>query len=202
MTVLGGVPVKPFRAAKNRLAPDLTIPQRRLLAEHFGQRTLAAIKDAGVEPIVLAADEDVAVWAKRLGYRAILDPGSGLNAAASAAADLAAKENRLWLLIHSDLPLIEAQAIEEILTPLESGRPVIAPSPDGGTPVLGWQGRELAFRYGPGSFQRHHHQLARHEPLIITDRRLMFDIDRPGDLRFVLGRDRSLANRLSSLLAS
>lgn len=202
MTVLGGVPLKPFRSAKNRLAKDLTIPQRRLLAEHLGQRTLDAVDEAGAEPMVLAADEEVSVWAKRLGYRTLLDPGSDLNSAARAAADLASSEDRSWLLIHSDLPLIDADALGQILDALARGRPVIVPSPDGGTPVLGWRGTDLTFRYGAGSFQRHHRQLAGHRPLVVTDSRLMFDIDRPGDLAFLLQRDRSLADRLSSLPAS
>ena len=199
MTVLGAVPIKPFRSAKNRLAGDLTIPQRRMLAEHLGQRTLAAVKDAGAEPIVLAADEDVAVWAKHLGHRALLDSGPDLNSSAKAAADLASIENRPWLLIHADLPLIDAAAVAQALSALSSGRPIIAPSPDGGTPALGWQGRELIFSYGPNSFHRHHHQLAPHEPLVITDRRLMFDIDRPADLALALRQFPELAARLSSL---
>ena len=202
MTVLGGVPIKPFRSAKNRLAKDLTIPQRRLLAEHLGQSTLNAVDEAGAEPMVLAADEEVSVWAKRLGYRTLLDPGSDLNSAARAAADLASNEDRSWLLIHSDLPLIDADALGQILDALAGGRPVIVPSADGGTPVLGWRGTDLTFRYGAGSFQRHHRQLAGHRPLVVTDSRLMFDIDRPGDLAFLLQRDRSLADRLSSLPAS
>ena len=202
MTVLGGVPIKPFRAAKNRLARDLTFPQRRLLAENLGQRTLEAVDEAGAEPMVVAADEEVAVWAKRLGYRALLDPGSDLNSAARAAAHLATSEDRPWLLIHGDLPMIDAHALGPALAALTEGRPVIVPSPDGGTPVLGWRGTDLTFGYGPGSFQRHHRQLARHRPLVVTDSRLMFDIDRPGDLAFLLQRDRSLADRLSSLPAS
>lgn len=202
MTVLGGVPIKPFRSAKKRLAMHLTMPQRRLLAEHLGERTLAAVGEAGMEPMVLAADEEVAVWAKRLGYRALLDPGSSLNSAARAAADLASSEDRPWVLIHGDLPLLNAQGLEQILAALTNGRPVIAPSPDGGTPLLGWRERDLTFRYGPGSFQRHHRQLAGHRPLVATDSRLMFDIDRPGDLAYLLQRDRKLADRLSSLLPS
>ncbi|HKZ21480.1 MAG TPA: 2-phospho-L-lactate guanylyltransferase [Acidimicrobiia bacterium] len=202
MTVLGAVPVKPFRSAKNRLAKEMTIPQRRLLAEHLGERTLAAVAEAGMEAMVLAADEEVAVWAKSLGYRALLDPGSDLNSAARAAADLAATEGRPWLLIHSDLPLINAPALAQTLAALNSGRPVIAPSPDGGTPLMGWRGVELAFKYGPGSFGRHIRQLAAHQPLVATDFRLMFDIDRPADLAFVLRRDRSLVERLSTLPAS
>ena len=201
MTVLAAVPIKPFRSAKNRLAADLTIPQRRLLAEHLGQRTLAAIKDAGAEPMALAADEDVAVWAKHLGYRTLLDPGPDLNSAAVAAADQASIENRPWLLIHADLPLIDAQVVAQAIAALVSGRPTLAPSPDGGTPVLGWRSRDFTFRYGPSSFHRHHHQLAKYRPLVITDRRLMFDIDRPSDLALALRRFPELAARLSSLSA-
>ena len=126
MTVLGGVPIKPFRSAKNRLAKDLTIPQRRLLAEHLGQSTLNAVDEAGAEPMVLAADEEVSVWAKRLGYRALLDPGSDLNSAARAAADLASKEDRPWLLIHGDLdtrvPFEQSTLMRSALE--AAGRPV------------------------------------------------------------------------------
>ncbi|MGH8923941.1 MAG: 2-phospho-L-lactate guanylyltransferase [Acidimicrobiia bacterium] len=202
MTILGGVPIKPFRSAKNRLAANLTLRQRRLLAEYLGKRTLGAIMDAGAEPIVLAADEEVADWAKGFGYRTLLDPGSNLNSAATAAADLASTEDRPWLMVHGDLPFIDEQAVGRALTSLASGRPALAPSPDGGTPVLGWQGRDLAFQYGPGSFHRHHYQLALHNPLVLTDPRLVFDIDRPDDLALTLRRDPDLADRLSSLTAS
>jgi hypothetical protein len=41
--------------------------------------------------------------------------------------------------------------------------------------------------------------LAPHEPLVITDRRLMFDVDRPADLALALRQFPELAARLSSL---
>jgi 2-phospho-L-lactate guanylyltransferase len=202
MTVLAAVPIKPFDSAKKRLEGHLSVAQRRFLAQHLAERALASIAATGAEPLVLAADEEVASFAEDRGYGAKLDRSTNLNASASGAVALASAGRRPWLVIHADLPFIDAAAVEVALEVLAKGGPVIAPSPDGGTPVLGWNRNHFVFEYGPASFHRHQRRLAPHDPIVLTDFRLVFDIDRPADLALVLANDSELTDRLSTLVGS
>ncbi|HJQ94526.1 MAG TPA: 2-phospho-L-lactate guanylyltransferase [Acidimicrobiia bacterium] len=202
MTVLAAVPIKSFASAKNRLASHLSMPQRRLLAQLLSERVFKALSGAGAEPLALAADEDVASWAQEKGYRVQLDSQADLNAAATSAIEIASREGRSWLIVHSDLPHVDHRAIEIAIGAIDSGRPVIVPSQDGGTPALGWHREQFPFAYGPASFQRHLRHVAQDQPLVLTDPRLMFDVDRPADLALVLASDSGLNTRLSTLVGS
>lgn len=202
MAVLGAVPIKPFLGAKHRLGTALSPPQRKALAQHLGRRVLLALLQAGAEPLALVADDEVEAWVLREGFQAILDPAPNLNQAAAGAVHLAATTGRAWLIVHGDLAFIDPQAVKNALAALEAGRPVIAPSPDGGTPLLGWSSDEFAFAYGPSSFHHHLRQVAPNDPAVLVDHRLVFDIDRPADLMLALARDPNLSDLLSSLPSS
>lgn len=177
MSVLAAVPVKRFFVAKRRLTPILDASSRSRLGVALANRTLETIASAGAEPVVVAADADVVTWARSGGWSTIADQGQGLNAAASTAVHAAA--GRPWMVVHADLPLLAASDIAPALDALEAGRPVIAPSTDGGTSLLGGVG-PFDFAYGPGSFHIHLARLT--DPLILTRLGLMLDVDHPDDL--------------------
>jgi 2-phospho-L-lactate guanylyltransferase len=183
-SVLAGLPVKPFASSKQRLAPHLTPVQRRDLSSQMAAHTLGCLQAAGLEVVVLAADEDGAAWATAAGCRYHLDSDEGgLNGAAAALAAEATASNAAWMICHADLPLLMAADLQPAVAALTRGTPVIAPSSDGGTSLLGSWEVGFSFAYGPGSFTRHLRILAEDDPAIMTSPGLAIDIDTPADLR-------------------
>lgn len=180
MSALVCVPVKRFFVAKRRLAGALSPVTRSQLGRELAAHTLSVVSMTGAEPLVLAADGEVAAWADGLGHRALVDAGSGLDEAAEAAARTAVDAGRSWLILHADLPLLQPADVEEVLDHLAAGREVIAPSNDGGTSALG-AGRIVRFAYGPASFHRHLARLA--DPVVVVRPGLALDLDDISDLR-------------------
>jgi 2-phospho-L-lactate guanylyltransferase len=190
-----GVPIKPFGAAKRRLSGVLGLEQRRELARYLAATTMSALAEAGCDPIVLSANEEVGQFAREHGHRAYVTPELDLNQACERFRQVGAR-GRAWLLVHADLPYISAKALSLPTRLISDGAAVIVPSPDGGTPVLGGSDDRLAFSYGPGSFHRHLRQMP--SARILIQPTLACDIDRPHDLEVALSR----SHQLSSLLGS
>lgn len=183
--VLAAVPVKRFFVAKRRLAPVLDADVRSALGRDLALHTLEAIDAAGAESLVLAADEEVADWAKHHGFHATVDQGEGLDEAATAATLQAVDAGRPWMIVHADLPLLSAADIEAAMAALDRSRGVIAPSNDGGTSLVGGH-HLIRFAYGPGSFHRHLAALG--EASVLVRIGLALDLDDPSDLHAALGR--------------
>ena len=183
MSLIGAVPIKPFQAAKRRLKEVLTPTSRASISRQLAVRTVEAIHSAGAIPLVLAADEEVANWGMNLGLAVILDDKSDLNAAASSAVVEATRQGLPWLVLHVDLPLLTPEVLRRAMSLILQHRPVIAPSSDGGTPLLGANSSQFDFTYGPGSFQRHLRLLAAERPVVVVDPKVTVDLDGPDDLR-------------------
>lgn len=183
--VLAAVPVKRFFVAKRRLAPVLDAETRSALGRDLALHTLEAMAATGVDPLVLAADEEVADWAKHQGYTASVDQGEGLDEAARGAARRAASDDRPWMIVHADLPLLTPADVAVAIDVLAHGATVIAPSNDGGTSLIGG-GQPIPFAYGPGSFRRH--LAALDDPTILVRLGLALDLDDPSDLQAALTR--------------
>lgn len=149
MTLLVGIPVKPFTVAKARLSPVLDAPTRRRLGMAIAARTARCAAETGADVRIVTGDDGVAAWAERLGF-GVLDepPGGGLDGAAGA---VAAARPDAWAVLHADLPLLSVREFEMALA---NAGPVIAPAHDGGTSLVKASG-SFRFAYGPGSFQRH-----------------------------------------------
>ncbi len=172
------LPVKSFRLGKGRMAEELAPDSRSRLGQGLAERTAALAVEAGMVPILVAGDAEVAGWALELGFPTIPDPGGGLNDAAAAGARWADASTSRWLVLHIDLPLLTIDELEEVTTALTTGW-VIAPSADGGTSALGGSG-EASFSYGSGSF---HHHLGRFpEARVISRLGLLHDVDSFADL--------------------
>lgn len=197
--VLGAVPIKPFNSAKRRLGEVVPSRFRSLLSEQLGLRTLHALSEAGVEPLVLAADDDVAAWAQGSGFATITDQVASLNEAAGSAREAATARGLPWMICHADLPLLSPRALTAAVSTLERGGWVIAPSYDGGTNLLGGWFATFSFSYGAGSFHRHLRQLARYQPLIAVTPELALDLDQPADLRAAAAKVAWLADLVNSL---
>jgi 2-phospho-L-lactate guanylyltransferase len=173
------VPVKSFRHGKQRLAPLLTPDQRHDLARDLAIHVTTTAERAGMSPMVVTADEEVAVWAKASGHSLLSDPGTGLDNAAAAGVDHVVRSGSPWLILHSDLPLLGADDLQTLAHVVMGGSSVIAPSSDGGTSAIGSTG-PFRFSFGPGSFHRHLTRLT--TPVIVTRTGLLLDVDIPDDL--------------------
>jgi 2-phospho-L-lactate guanylyltransferase len=161
------------------MAEHLSSESRIELGRRLAERTAGLAIEAGMVPILVAGDAEVASWALTLGLPSIPDPGVDLNEAAAAGAAWAAMSASRWLILHSDLPLL---AIEELLALTEAmtrERFVIAPSADGGTSALGGSG-DAVFSYGPGSFRAHLGRFPTSQ--IIARTGLLHDVDSLADL--------------------
>ncbi len=184
MPVVVALPVKSFSDAKGRLGGVLGRSGRSSVGRALADRTLDVVLDAGGEPLVVAGDDEVAAWARSHQVPVIGAP-PGLDAAARAALDWAG--TRPCAVLHSDLPLLRSEDLGEPFAALASGRPVIAPSSDGGTSLLGGSRR---FSYGPGSFHRHLAALRHVDPLVVVCAGLLLDLDGPADLAAALRHPR------------
>ena len=178
------IPLKPFGVAKARLAPILSAAQRSRVGKAVAAHTVEAAVKTGASTAVVTADHGVAAWARHRGVEVIYEVpelGTGLNGAARAAAAHAAGLNRPWIVLHADLPLLESSHLAGPIAALVTGRPVLAPSYDGGTTLLGSTGSTFEFSYGAGSFHRHL-AAAGTDALVVTATGLMLDLDDPRDL--------------------
>ncbi len=184
MPVVVALPVKSFSDAKARLGGVLGRSGRSSVGRALADRTLDVVLDAGGEPLVVAGDDEVAAWARSRDVPLIGAP-PGLDAAARAALHWAA--TRPCAVLHCDLPLLRAEDLDAPLAALASGRPVVAPSSDGGTSLLGGC---RTFSYGPGSFHRHLATLRHEDPMVVIRAGLLLDLDGPADLAAVLRHPR------------
>lgn len=173
------VPVKSFAVGKRRLASALDPAARARLGKALAQHVASTVIDADQVPLVVTADPDVAEWAMRCGFPVLADPGDGLDAAARTGVEWALQSGSPWLVLHSDLPILEPSDVEALFRALDTGKDVISPSADGGTSALGSH-HETTFAFGVASFHRHLQALD--EPLVITRLGLLLDVDSPGDL--------------------
>jgi 2-phospho-L-lactate guanylyltransferase len=188
MSVIGAVPIKPFQSAKGRLQEVLTPAVRASISRQLAAGTVEALQSAGATPLVIAADAEVAEWGESQGLAVILDEDSDLNAAAALAVSKASQQSLPWMVLHVDLPMLTPGVLRRAISFVSKGRPIIAPSSDGGTPLLGATSSQFDFAYGPGSFQRHLRLLASEQPVVIVDPMLAIDLDGPDDLRALARR--------------
>jgi 2-phospho-L-lactate guanylyltransferase len=185
--IVAAIPIRSFRLGKERLADVLGPEARQYLGRMLAERIVAAVGAAGWQALVVSADTEVESWAIGMGARFARDPGEGLDGAARVGMTAAVEQGRRWLVIHSDLPLLEPADLAVVDSQLGLHRDLIAPSSDGGTTLLA-AGGEIEFAYGPGSFHRHLPRLL--DPGVVTATGLLHDLDTPTDLESAAGHPR------------
>lgn len=174
------VPVKDFRQAKVRLAPELGADERAALA-----RRMATVVVRAADPLPVAVvcdDDDVRDWAVEVGAEVLWTPGLGLNGAVqSAVATLAERDVTRVIVAHSDLPLAESLA----WIAATEGVTLVPDRHLDGTNVLSVP-TDIGFRfaYGAGSYRAHRAEAARlgQQVRVVRDDRLAWDVDQPADL--------------------
>jgi 2-phospho-L-lactate guanylyltransferase len=171
------IPLKGFAVGKARLAPSLDNATRSRLARAVALHVADACAAAGFDITVVSSDEKVTEWAQSRGALLVADPGAGLDAACSLGVSA---RSTPWVVVHGDLPLLDAATMRQAAAALQAGRDVIAASRDGGTNLLGSHG-SFDFSYGVASFHRH---LARFvtPPQMITTMATLVELDTPSDL--------------------
>jgi len=185
------IPVNALGRAKGRLAGFLSEDERETLALVTLETVLRA---AGPGAIVLTPDARVVAHVH--GRARIIDESSGisgLNAQLERAIGLLLKDGTAaeWLLIlHADLPLATAGAIET-LAGLGAGEntAVLVESRDGGTnALLLHPPGQFGLAYGPGSFARHRAaaEAAGMRVVVNRNRELALDLDTADDLAELL----------------
>lgn len=184
MPTVAVIPVKSFATGNRRLAEFLDDDERHSLGRHLALHVVETAESAGMLPIVVTADPEVASWATGMGFPPVPDPGEGLDVAAATGVEWALRSRSRWVVLHADLPLLST---DDLLALIDSTEDVIAPSADGGTSAL-TSTRPIEFSYGPGSFHRHLPRLAR--PRIVTRLGLLHDVDSPSDLTSAKGHPR------------
>lgn len=108
--------VKDFDSAKQRLGPVLDPKSRRALAHRNAERAVRAAA-AGDRRLVVAGSQEVADMAERLGAEVLLEPRQeGQNVAAKRGIAHAVEGGAgAVLLLSSDLPLVTAKSVRELL---------------------------------------------------------------------------------------
>lgn len=176
--------VVPFRlGGLTRLAPVLSTEDRQRLAGAMLSDVIAAVRGAGIEPIVAAADAQTGDSVRRdwPDVACIVDlPGRDLDA--SVAAHAAGHPDGL-LVVMADLPALRPEDVWEVMA-LDAAV-VVAETADGGTgALLRRPSHVIETSYGPGSAIRHE-TLASRSGVACTRVQLpgfLFEIDHPGDL--------------------
>lgn len=145
------LPIRSF-AGMTRLSPALDPADRRALSRALADRAMDAVNGAGLEVVVVSDDSEVRAWARTRGANTATDSGFGLSASVTAV--VGELHDAAWMVIHADLPLIDAETLASIAKMVAAGATVVCPSLDGGTNVIAGHGA-FEFSYGPGSFPRH-----------------------------------------------
>ena len=172
------VPLKQGASQKSRLSQSLDPAQRAALTEALFTRVLAALDACeSVSQVVVLSPSDP----QRLKVEWVRDEGRGLNEELMA---LRARfSDRNVLVLHADLPFLEADEIKKLLAAAETAGVAIAPDKfDLGTNALALRAEAaVSFSFGADSFAKHH--AAAPHASIVKSRGLSHDIDTPDDLR-------------------
>ena len=199
------VPVKLLEAAKSRLLPHLTQPQREALSLAMLRDVLTALKQVPLleRVVALTPDRTVAETARDVGAEVLLRDDSGLNPAINAAAtDLKLASQEPFLVVLGDVPGIEEEDVEALFDSVagEAGPSVaLAASSDGGSAaLLRTPHTAIAARFGADS-ARAHREAAREAGVAYRELELpslSLDLDRVADLdRFLQSRLRASHTR-------
>ena len=197
------IPVKRLNEAKERLAAELTLQQRREL----GLKMLSDVLNATLEwrdRWVVTSDTDAVDLAIDHGCALVDDPGDGLNAAIGLGTDVALREGADQLLIlPADLPLVDRRDVRRTFEVAASVG--IAASNDGGTNLLLLQPPDaISPQFGLNSARRHA-AAARAAGLqveMLDAPSATLDVDQPEDLRALAASnsDRATPRYVRSIL--
>ena len=184
------IPVK-SSGTKSRLAPVLSLAERRELQTLLLSGVLRALREAGLlaETRVVTSDRQILRLAASSGAGTVReDRDRGVNAAVGAGIRALGRTSRV-LVLPSDLPLLRASEVRHLATLGELLQVVIAPSATfNGTNALVFSpGAGLKLSYDRDSFWNHIRGSGRKglSVGVASEPGLTFDLDSPQDLRIL-----------------
>ena len=169
------VPHRGLEAAKTRLASSLSPDERMFLASQLLQRVLRVAREVTDDVVVITPSRALRESVEPSGARLIVQRGMGLNEGLEQARfDALVEDVRTMIVLHGDLPNLQARDVEVLLEALRSGTNGLVLRPPG----------VIQFRFGAGSFAAHLAEVERAGvPLVAVNRAgLAFDLDTPADL--------------------
>lgn len=199
------VPVKNLENAKERLSPVLSRAERRALAEAMLQDVLAALAAVNhhTRVGVVSSDPLAVALAERYGFTLIPDPANlgESDAIAHATEHCIARGEDSTLVIPGDIPLVQAEDIEQVLAAAPAQGSVLVPGWDGrgSNAVLRRPAGLFPLRFGNDSFQPHLRaaQATGMPCVVLRLPRLGLDVDNSADLAQLLAaQGNSRAQRL------
>jgi 2-phospho-L-lactate guanylyltransferase len=184
------VPHRGLEAAKTRLASSLSPDERMFLASQLLQRVLKVAREVTADVVVITPSRALRESVEPSGARLVVQRGMGLNEGLEQARfDALVEDVRTMIVLHGDLPNLQATDVEVLLDALPAdGSPGVAIAPDrAGTGTNALVLRPpgvIQFRFGVGSFAKHVAEVERAGvPLVAVNRAgLAFDLDTPEDL--------------------
>jgi 2-phospho-L-lactate/phosphoenolpyruvate guanylyltransferase len=185
------LPAKALPLAKTRLGSMLGDDERMAIAcAMFGDVLHALSTASGLDAvIVVTADATLAARARRVGAT-VVDEGAprGLNGAVSLGTDVAIQMGATSVLVLlSDIPLVRATDVTELLARAPQHGALLVPSKEGtGTNAMLRQPPTVfPPHFGGRSLERHVAAATRHQLAceIVRSARIGFDLDTPEDLR-------------------
>jgi 2-phospho-L-lactate guanylyltransferase len=184
------VPHRGLEQAKTRLATSLSPEERIFLASQLLQRVLRVSREVADDVVVISPSRALREIVEPSGARLAVQRGMGLNEGLEEARfDALADDVETLVILHGDLPNLQAADVEALLGSLPSdGGAGVAIAPDRagtGTNALVLRPPGLVhFRFGTGSFAAHLAEVeAAGVPLVAVNRAgLAFDLDTPADL--------------------
>ncbi|MFQ5940405.1 MAG: 2-phospho-L-lactate guanylyltransferase [Nitrososphaerales archaeon] len=189
------VPVKTLASSKKRLAPILTATERASLSEVMLLDVLSAVCDSGVtQVIVVSKDQKVMKIAQDFGALIVReDEEEGVNSAVALTDDIC-RHYDANIVIPQDLPFVLPTDIDMICDSARGKRcVVITPSQryDGTNVLLRKPSNVIETHYDEDSYWMHMFRAKERKiPVkIFLNKRLMFDLDEPTDIREAMGVD-------------
>ncbi len=182
--------IKDFNSAKQRLQPALGPRSRRALARRNAQLAVRAAS-AGDHVLVVAGSEQVAALAKKWGAEVLLEPRpEGQNVAARRGINRALEGGAdAVLVLSSDLPLVTAQAVRELLdAAAHHMSPVVVAAPAvgrGGTNALYLRPPDaIGLHFGDDSLAKFLHEAETRGVAFMVHQSdaMALDVDEPADL--------------------
>jgi len=171
------VPLKSGAERKSRLAPRFSPAERAALSDRMARHVVDVLSQVErIKRTLLLSDRPLPA----LGTGWQPDPGQGLNPALETAR---AALGLPLLVLHADLPLIEAEDIAALLDAAEASGAAIAPDRHGSGTNAVALAHAIPFRFvfGADSFRRHL-ALAGPAGTAVARWRLSLDVDTPDDL--------------------
>jgi len=193
MTVHALIPFGAVERAKTRLGAFLSPVQRQTLAVVMLMDVIGVLQTtSSVDSIaVIGPLTNRKLFALPAGVRSILEGKPSLNGAVAMAVRAIPAGDSV-LVIHADLPLLDAGDIDAFVRATPADGVSLAKSADGGTPAIcSHIGTTWQWQFGPRSFFLHRDAASKAGiPYVVDDSSsLTIDVDTPEDL---LGLDPAL----------